>query len=660
MAGRAPTRGLVRRSIVRWVGVAIVATLLGVAPVARATSTDEAVTPYPGGTWQPQAGTYGTVDVNDQRVRMDDGALIAVDVTYPADPKTGMRLPGPFPVILQQDLYDASPRKDAQEATSAPTPNYFAQRGYIFVHSHDRGTGDSEGAMDATFGPRIGMDGVSLAYWASDPTRLPGSNGVVGLQGCSALGVVQLATMAKLGALQRTGQSAWVPGRGADDPGVWVPATDETNPIKASIPECIATSIYHEQFVDNGVAAATFALAFLSPIAGAVLIGTDEHDLMSNMTPTDWAIDMFTGGDEGYYRTHWRERDFLRLAADIGRTGIPILTWVGFRETGFIGAQPLFAALQNHAAGRPTTAPMRANQRRSPKYQLLIGDWAHAEGLDQGLELEWYETWLKGTDTGLQSTPGSIHLKELPSASSDRWISLPRYPMTDGYQALYLDSGSKLSTTKPVVPGVESIVWGAGPSRTFTVTKPNDVDMTLLGPAAARLYVQSTTTNVHLFVQLEDVAPDGTVTAITHGSILGSRATLDPAQSWSSPNGLPVRPMLTLDADRYPAPNQVVQLDVPLYPVTWRLLEGHRLQLTVAPNPGASCAPPLPSLYTKPFGCAASIPVIQSLTGAVFQLHRGGATASFLSAALVPSDSIPTVRSGATPTSKGATLPQDW
>jgi uncharacterized protein len=277
---------------------------------------------------------------------------------------------------------------------------------------------------------------------------------------------------------------------------------------------------------------------------------------------------------------------------------------------------------------------------------------------------------VRGVNTGLQSAPGSLMLKELPSAGTARWIGPRTYPVTNSYQALHIVPGASpvagtLSTTAPHAAGADQIVWGAGPQLTFT-TSPVATDTTLLAPEAAQLWVQSTTANVELYLELQDVAPNGTVTPITHGSILGSRSQTegyDAARTWTAPNGLPVQPYVSLDADRFLTPSVPAKLDVPLQPVTWRLLAGHSLRMLVAPNPGTNCVPTTNFASSPvPYGCMISAPVGQSLAGGVFQLLHGGLHDSFLSVALVPSDSnlIPTIASGATPSSGGVPLPRQW
>jgi len=53
-------------------------------------------------------------------------------------------------------------------------------------------------------------------------------------------------------------------------------------------------------------------------------------------------------------------------------------------------------------------------------------DWGHAAGLDNGVHLEWIETWLKGVDTGLQKTSAPMHLGD---PGIGLWTNLSHFPM---------------------------------------------------------------------------------------------------------------------------------------------------------------------------------------------------------------------------------------
>jgi len=159
----------------------------GLTPAAASAASTAASTAQPGstpqagssGSWQPEPASYGVSKPVDVPVRMDDGVVISTEVVYPTDPATGARAAGTFPVLLTQNPYGT--------ARSDPTTpgDYFVQRGYIYVASAVRGTGASGGQV-SWFGQRQGQDGAELVKFAA--YSLSGSDGRVGLDGCSYLG----------------------------------------------------------------------------------------------------------------------------------------------------------------------------------------------------------------------------------------------------------------------------------------------------------------------------------------------------------------------------------------------------------------------------------------------------------------------------------------
>ena len=143
---------------------------------------------YPGGRWTVPADAYTTVTQSDVRITMSDGVALVGDIAYPADLKTGRRVDGKFPVLLTQNPYGAA-------AFGAGYGELFVKHGYIFASVDVRGTGRSAGTHDM-FSPREAEDGAALVAWAA---KLEGSDGRVGLQGCSQLGINQLETATLLG-----------------------------------------------------------------------------------------------------------------------------------------------------------------------------------------------------------------------------------------------------------------------------------------------------------------------------------------------------------------------------------------------------------------------------------------------------------------------------
>ena len=173
--------------------VCMVSLLAGTDVSPTSASVPAVETPWPGGSWQPDPVRYGMTTVHNVPLKMDDGVTLLANVGYPSDVSSGNRASGTFPVLLTQDPYSAA----------AQLPNsYYVTRGYINAVVEVRGTGDTYGpggsqVASSFFGPRQTKDGVALVQWAAH--KLSGSNGVVGLDGCSFLGIDQIFTAAAVG-----------------------------------------------------------------------------------------------------------------------------------------------------------------------------------------------------------------------------------------------------------------------------------------------------------------------------------------------------------------------------------------------------------------------------------------------------------------------------
>jgi putative CocE/NonD family hydrolase len=112
----------------------------------------------------------------------------------------------------------------------------------------------------------------------------------------------------------------------------------------------------------------------------------------------------------------------------------------------------------------------------------------------------------------------------------------------------------------------------------------------LSGPMNARLFVSSTRPDTSLAVTVEDVAPDGTSTEITSGSLVASLRAVTRAPCGAVVDGCsvyagghivePWHPYTY--ASQKPMPSEAVQeLQVEIFPTTAEIAPGHRLRLTL-------------------------------------------------------------------------------
>ena len=225
------------------------------ADTAEPTDPATATTAYPGGRWQPAPATYGTAEQTTW-VKMQDGVALFATIAYPADPATGARATGPFPVILRHSPYTDEP------------VSYFVERGYIFANVRPRGTGRSQGGVDFN-GPTDRLDSVEIIDWAA---ALDGANGHVAMYGCSYPGQLALAAAASVG---------------------------PDSPLKAVAALCAAGDYSHEIELAGGIG--TPGVAVLPNIGEAVGGSPATMAYFTNLQQ-----EILSGGDAAYHRQYWQ------------------------------------------------------------------------------------------------------------------------------------------------------------------------------------------------------------------------------------------------------------------------------------------------------------------------------------------------------------------
>jgi predicted acyl esterase len=278
----------------------------------------------------PGAGDGQPVETS---VRMNDGVSISVEVVYPTDPATGARAAGRFPVLLTQNPYGTG-----QGDPTAPG-DYFVQRGYIYAASAVRGTGSSGGQV-SWFGQRQGEDGAELVDWAA--RSLAGSDGKVGLDGCSYLGVDQWYTAAAVG---------------------------RNSPLKAITP-------------------------FVADIGHGEPRGPQDDPSTDPQSVT--IAQEADGGPDAYDDAYWQALDAQNLMPQIVANGVPALSEAGWDDLFPGGDLGDYVAAQNAYHHRPLTAPITAGEPVTGRYQAIVGPWTHGENVDGGtlenIRLEWFDT----------------------------------------------------------------------------------------------------------------------------------------------------------------------------------------------------------------------------------------------------------------------------
>ena len=667
-----PARRRNRRTLAAAAAVLVAAVLLS--PVARASVTS------PSG-WAPGAPTYGYATNLDQPVTAKDGTILRADVYYPTDQSTGKTASGPFPVLLQQTPYgkeSLAPGNSSSVGASIANTDipYLVDRGYIVVIADVRGTGDSGGTF-GLFDPVQATDGATLAEWAA---HLPEADGDVGLFGESYMGIDQFLTVGGL--------------RGG-------------GPVKAMFPIISGHDIYSDTVTQGGIPDIEFSAFYLALVAGLnagnpVLEPLSQAGQTSSAAPLAGGLqnvaplevahnkaiasydaatlaNVETGGYEAYDGSYWQQRSPASYLADVVNDHIPAFLVGGWNDLFQQGELQNYAALQNLAANppRPVDAPMLPGQQATPKYQLMMGPWQHVttgSGVNlAAIELEWFDTWLKGAQTPLRTTATPLHLEQLHSG---RWIDTTDWPLNGAATSTYYlgagrngsaqasandgtlttaaptastaaDPVAWTSTTSPC--SLQSDQWSggfpalvaqslktpnpcdtndvtleAGPGALTYTTAPFGTDRVLGGPIDATVYATSTTKDTEFVATIEEVSPSGQSVPLTSGALLGSFRALDPAKTWRDANGkllMPIHPF-TQASSTPVTPGQVTEFDITVFPTFAEIPAGWRLRITLTTGDSPHLGP-----------TATQLP---NLIGGVYQVQRNSAAASYVNVPLAP------------------------
>lgn len=486
------------------------------------------------------------------------------------------------------------------------------ERGYIEVVMDVRGTGDSNGQW-GLFDPVQQQDAIKVLDWAA---HLPNSTGSVGTYGPSYLGIDQLLLAGAVG---------------------------KGSPLKAIFPLVSANDIYRDTSFMGGLLDFEFSETYLGLTGGLNTVTPVEDTASDPQLLADLAgiegdhvnglasyhatttLNILSGGDEAYDGTYWQQRNPSNILAKIVSNGIPAYLLGGEFDI-FQNGEPLnYAARQNAYDRRPTTTPMLPGQPVTGRYQLIDGPWEHINGSSvdvDPLELEWFDTWLKGEQTGMATTPTPLHYYDLGTGTFDETTT---YPFTGSDPTtLYFGAGGSLSTTKPTAStaGSDTIDWSPvgsvcgrpidqwsmggvsiasseagilapctdadnttqlGPWQTTYTTAPPAKAATVAGPITATVYASANTAETEWVAEVEEVTPDGTSYPLTEGALLGSLRATDPSRSWTS-HGVTVLPYhpYTQASAQPVVPGATEEYQIQVFPTLVTLAAGDRLRVTIS------------------------------------------------------------------------------
>jgi uncharacterized protein len=499
----------------------------------------------------------------DVPVEMDDGTVLRADVFRPDDDDRHpvLMTHGPYGkgLAFQQGFagmwqvieakYPDVPRGSSNRYQNweAVDPDKWVPDGYVCVRVDSRGAGRSPGHLDP-LSARETRDFYECVEWAGTQ---PWSNGKVGLLGISYYAMNQW----QVAALRPPHLAAICPWEGASD--FYRDVSRHGGVLHTFIAEWFPQQVGS---VQHGVG----KRGPVNPNTGELVGGPvtlSPEELEANREDMAAQIRARPLDDQWY-----RER-----SPELENIAVPVLS----------------AANWAHALHTRGNFEGYARAGSAGKWLEVHGLEHYAEFYtDYGVALQkrFFGHFLAGRDTGWdQQPPVWLRVRKADGSFLDRGEREWPLARTE-WTRFYLVPGSGSLSGSPPAEAAAAAFGAAGEGLTFT-TAPLTEDTEITGPAAAKLFVSSSTTDADIFIVLRVLDPAGEdVTfvsgldpagVVATGWLRASHRKLDPARS------LPYRPWHPHDETRPLVPGEPAELDVEIWPTSVVVPAGYRIAVTV-------------------------------------------------------------------------------
>jgi uncharacterized protein len=517
---------------------------------------------------QVSAPTYGILVERDVEIPMRDGTRLKADVLRPDDA-------GTFPAILNLGPYQKDkvwvPPDNLEEKPNplmnweTINPEWWVPKGYAAVRIDARGTGKSPGQGEP-FSFQESLDFYDAIEWVA---RQPWCSGAVGLTGISYFAINQ-----------------------------WFVANHRPPALKAIIPWEGFADLYRDALYHGGILSQFMTNWFVTHLS---------HHLIGRAyrrNPDTWQINTLWR----WVRNNLDTGAFRGEQAQWDRITIPMFTVGNWSGMGL------------HLRGN-SEAFMRAASPHK-KLRMHSGTHVHPFYTEGGRrdQLRFFDYWLKGIDNGVMDEPpvklfirtgngeGTWrHEHEWPLKRTQwtrLYLDLSQAPAGDAASSGTLVRGNPATTASRTYFASGSTKGGsASASSTFLAasnmqagmgisltTAPLAHDTEITGPAAAVLWVSSSTEDMDLFLTIRNIDPDGNdvwevgqqgqQVPVAKGWLRVSHRELDPDLS------LPYRPYHAHERRLYLAADEIVRVEVEIWPTSMVFRQGHRIRLDVQPRDG--------------------------------------------------------------------------
>ena len=541
---------------------------------------------------------YTLREVKSNMVPMRDGTLLSTDLYIPEGANSKL------PVILLRTVYGKNTVfNDSPELKAA------LQRGYVIAVQDIRGRYESEGEYLIATNRR--EDGYDTVEWLIDQDW---SNRKVATAGCSYLGETQVVLAAAkhsnhLTAVPMSPASGYYePGRAwtAFDGGVFELA--QTAGWFAGS----GTKVFYQPpaWVDRqewfrSPAAKLFKqqpeIDFSAYLPLLKTLPTYDILQRANLPPTDYELFATNLPDAEYFR----KMDFVQPSDTVD---MPMLFMDSWYDYGTAETLAMFNQFQKKGLSKRTRnnqfiiiGPSTHCGYPYATEQTMVGerDLGDARLDFFGIQLDWYDYWLKGIDNGVTNMPKIQYYL----MGKNEWRSADQWPLAKtSYKKLYLDSGGEansrlgdgvLSFEPPQKDIVDQFTYdpatpvpslGGHTCCTGTDTEAGGYDQSAIemrddvlvytsavleqgievtGPLKVVLQVSSSAIDTDFTAKLVDVYPDGRAFNIQEGALRMRHR-----------EGLSKKVLMT--------PGEVYEIELDLHASSNYYAAGHRIRLEVS------------------------------------------------------------------------------